>query len=76
MSGWATTFTWKCDLVDDTSSPQALRVSQYIVVPGLCLIMLKCKESLKLKKKTFFISTLYVGEKLRTFEYHTNSGNF
>ncbi|XP_061776375.1 elongation of very long chain fatty acids protein 1a isoform X2 [Nerophis ophidion] len=26
MSGWATTFTWKCDLIDPSSSPQALRM--------------------------------------------------
>ncbi|XP_014870154.1 elongation of very long chain fatty acids protein 1a isoform X2 [Poecilia latipinna] len=26
MSGWATTFTWKCDLIDVTTSPQALRM--------------------------------------------------
>uniref|UniRef100_A0A4W5KSS7 Elongation of very long chain fatty acids protein 1 n=1 Tax=Hucho hucho TaxID=62062 RepID=A0A4W5KSS7_9TELE len=26
MSGWGTTFTWRCDLCDYTSSPQALRM--------------------------------------------------
>lgn len=26
MSGWGTTFTWRCDLIDPSSSPQALRV--------------------------------------------------
>ncbi|XP_054888638.1 elongation of very long chain fatty acids protein 1a [Poeciliopsis prolifica] len=26
MSGWGTTYTWKCDLIDVTSSPQALRM--------------------------------------------------
>lgn len=27
MSGWATTYTWRCDAVDTSDSPQALRVS-------------------------------------------------
>lgn len=27
MSGWATTFTWKCDLIDISTSPQTLRVN-------------------------------------------------
>lgn len=27
MSGWATTYTWRCDAVDMSDSPQALRVS-------------------------------------------------
>lgn len=26
MSGWATTYTWRCDPVDVSNSPQALRV--------------------------------------------------
>ncbi|KAM6918914.1 elongation of very long chain fatty acids protein 1a [Xenentodon cancila] len=26
MSGWGTTYTWRCDLIDPTSSPQALRM--------------------------------------------------
>ncbi|XP_054624889.1 elongation of very long chain fatty acids protein 1a isoform X1 [Dunckerocampus dactyliophorus] len=26
MSGWATTFTWKCDLIDPSNTPQALRM--------------------------------------------------
>lgn len=26
MSGWATNFSWRCDLIDYSSSPQALRV--------------------------------------------------
>lgn len=26
MSGWATTFTWRCDLIDRSTSPQALRM--------------------------------------------------
>ncbi|KAM9322140.1 elongation of very long chain fatty acids protein 1a [Pholidichthys leucotaenia] len=26
MSGWATTFTWRCDLIDTSNSPQALRM--------------------------------------------------
>ncbi|XP_051985371.1 elongation of very long chain fatty acids protein 1-like [Xyrauchen texanus] len=26
MSGWATTYTWRCDLCDPSSSPQALRM--------------------------------------------------
>lgn len=28
MSGWATTYTWRCDAVDTSNSPQALRVSR------------------------------------------------
>nr|XP_046263278.1 elongation of very long chain fatty acids protein 1a [Scatophagus argus] len=28
MSGWATTFTWRCDLIDTSNSPQALRMIQ------------------------------------------------
>lgn len=27
MSGWATTYTWRCDPIDTSDSPQALRVS-------------------------------------------------
>lgn len=27
MSGWVTTYTWRCDPVDTSDSPQALRVS-------------------------------------------------
>lgn len=30
MSGWATTYTWRCDLIDTSSSPQTLRVSLFI----------------------------------------------
>ncbi|XP_077415199.1 elongation of very long chain fatty acids protein 1a [Vanacampus margaritifer] len=26
MSGWGTTFTWRCDLIDPSSSPQTLRM--------------------------------------------------
>lgn len=26
MSGWATTYTWRCDLVDTSNTPQALRM--------------------------------------------------
>lgn len=26
MSGWVTTYTWKCDAVDTSDSPEALRV--------------------------------------------------
>lgn len=26
MSGWATTYTWRCDAIDTSDSPQALRV--------------------------------------------------
>ncbi|TST47717.1 Elongation of very long chain fatty acids protein 1 [Bagarius yarrelli] len=26
MSGWATTFTWRCDLIDISTSPQTLRI--------------------------------------------------
>lgn len=28
MSGWATTYTWRCDAVDTSNSPQALRMVQ------------------------------------------------
>lgn len=31
MAGWATTYTWKCDLVDTSTTPQAYRVSQSTV---------------------------------------------
>lgn len=27
MSGWVTTYTWRCDAVDTSNSPEALRVS-------------------------------------------------
>lgn len=32
MSGWATTYTWRCDPVDTSNSPQALRVSPPLVI--------------------------------------------
>nr|XP_020462683.1 elongation of very long chain fatty acids protein 1-like [Monopterus albus]XP_020462684.1 elongation of very long chain fatty acids protein 1-like [Monopterus albus] len=28
MSGWATTYTWRCDIIDTSHSPQALRMVQ------------------------------------------------
>lgn len=28
MSGWATTYTWRCDAIDTSNSPQALRMVQ------------------------------------------------
>lgn len=28
MSGWLTTYTWRCDAIDTSDSPQALRVSR------------------------------------------------
>uniref|UniRef100_A0A7N8WML4 Elongation of very long chain fatty acids protein 1 n=1 Tax=Mastacembelus armatus TaxID=205130 RepID=A0A7N8WML4_9TELE len=43
MSGWATTFTWRCDLIDTSSSPQALRMIRvaWLTVFSLPLILKK-----------------------------------
>lgn len=35
MSGWATTYTWRCDLIDTSTSPQALRVSRLFTSTAL-----------------------------------------
>lgn len=54
MSGWATTFTWRCDLIDTSSSPQALRMvraawmfyfSKYIELLDTVFFVLRKKQS-------------------------------
>uniref|UniRef100_H3DCS9 Elongation of very long chain fatty acids protein 1 n=2 Tax=Tetraodon nigroviridis TaxID=99883 RepID=H3DCS9_TETNG len=54
MSGWATTFTWRCDLIDYSSSPQALRMiraswlfyfSKYIELLDTVFFVLRKKQS-------------------------------
>lgn len=53
MSGWATTFTWRCDLIDTSDSPQALRmvrvawlfyVSKYIELLDTVFFVLRKKQ--------------------------------
>ncbi|XP_028283651.1 elongation of very long chain fatty acids protein 1-like [Parambassis ranga] len=54
MSGWATTFTWRCDLIDTSSSPQAYRMirvawlfyfSKYIELLDTLFFVLRKKQS-------------------------------
>ncbi|XP_041658524.1 elongation of very long chain fatty acids protein 1a [Cheilinus undulatus] len=54
MSGWATTFTWRCDLIDTSNSPQALRMirvawlfyfSKYIELLDTVFFVLRKKQS-------------------------------
>ncbi|KAM8838243.1 elongation of very long chain fatty acids protein 1a [Synchiropus picturatus] len=54
MSGWATTFTWRCDLIDYSSSPQALRMihvgwlfyfSKYIELLDTVFFVLRKKQN-------------------------------
>lgn len=54
MSGWATTYTWRCDLVDTSSSPQALRMiraswlfyfSKYIELLDTAFFVLRKKQA-------------------------------
>lgn len=54
MSGWATTYTWRCDLIDYSSSPQALRMiraawlfyfSKYIELLDTAFFVLRKKQS-------------------------------
>lgn len=48
MSGWATTYTWRCDLIDTSSSPQALRVSQWMVLWLIWPVMIRKSDFRKL----------------------------
>ncbi|KAM3604224.1 uncharacterized protein V6R79_008187 [Siganus canaliculatus] len=54
MSGWATTFTWRCDLIDTSTSPQALRMirvawlfyfSKYIELLDTVFFVLRKKQT-------------------------------
>ncbi|XP_028988159.1 elongation of very long chain fatty acids protein 1a [Betta splendens] len=54
MSGWATTYTWRCDLIDPSSSPQALRMiraswmfyfSKYIELLDTVFFVLRKKQT-------------------------------
>ncbi|XP_071376895.1 elongation of very long chain fatty acids protein 1a [Centroberyx affinis] len=54
MSGWATTYSWRCDLCDPSSSPQALRMirvawifyfSKYIELLDTVFFVLRKKHS-------------------------------
>lgn len=54
MSGWGTTYTWRCDLIDTSSSPQALRMiraswmfyfSKYIELLDTVFFVLRKKQS-------------------------------
>ncbi|KAM9440067.1 elongation of very long chain fatty acids protein 1a isoform 1-T2 [Clarias gariepinus] len=54
MSGWATTFTWRCDLIDISTSPQTLRMirvawlfyfSKYIELLDTVFFVLRKKHS-------------------------------
>lgn len=54
MSGWGTTYTWRCDLCDPTSSPEALRMirvawlfyfSKYIELMDTMFFVLRKKHS-------------------------------
>uniref|UniRef100_A0A3B4TVT3 Elongation of very long chain fatty acids protein n=1 Tax=Seriola dumerili TaxID=41447 RepID=A0A3B4TVT3_SERDU len=37
MSGWATTYTWRCDAVDTSNSPQALPMVRVVKTLGMAL---------------------------------------
>ncbi|KAJ0058663.1 hypothetical protein NL108_000368, partial [Boleophthalmus pectinirostris] len=54
MSGWATTFTWRCDLIDTSNSPQSLRmvrvawmfyISKYIELLDTVFFVLRKKQN-------------------------------
>ncbi|XP_027016316.1 elongation of very long chain fatty acids protein 1a [Tachysurus fulvidraco] len=54
MSGWATTFTWRCDLIDISTSPQTLRMirvawlfyfSKYVELLDTVFFVLRKKHS-------------------------------
>lgn len=39
MSGWANGYSYQCDLVDYSSSPQALRVRNILIISFVCILM-------------------------------------
>ncbi len=43
MSGWATTYTWRCDAIDTSESPQALRVSSLRLLSHIIVDQFECK---------------------------------
>ncbi|XP_072297574.1 elongation of very long chain fatty acids protein 1a [Eucyclogobius newberryi] len=54
MSGWATTFTWRCDLIDTSTSPESLRmvrvawlffISKYIELLDTVFFVLRKKQN-------------------------------
>ncbi|AWP04076.1 putative elongation of very long chain fatty acids protein 1-like isoform 7 [Scophthalmus maximus] len=54
LSGWATTYTWRCDLIDTSMSPQALRMirvawlfyfSKYIELLDTAFFVLRKKQN-------------------------------
>ncbi|XP_042354333.1 elongation of very long chain fatty acids protein 1a [Plectropomus leopardus] len=54
MSGWATTYTWRCDLIDTSNSPETLRMirvswlfyfSKYIELLDTVFFVLRKKQS-------------------------------
>lgn len=49
MSGWVTTYTWRCDAVDTSDSPQALRVKliTFMCCPKSDSFLVLCKPLFK-----------------------------
>lgn len=81
MSGWATTFTWRCDLIDTSSSPQALRVScsrpskhsrfLFLVEGPVCLeVMYQQAQDQKLMNLSFVLSDDSSGLDVLFFKIH------